>query len=110
VAAVGSGTASRLLLTAQTLDAAEALRVGLFDAVAEPGACVTAALASARDVARGAPLAVRALKALLRETTSAFAGVLAAERQRFVTSWASDDHREAVEAYFEDRPPVWKGR
>jgi enoyl-CoA hydratase/carnithine racemase len=109
-AVVGKGTASRLLLGAQTLDAAEAMRVGLFDAVAETGACVALALDWARDVARGAPLAVRELKALLRESTAAFDGVLVGERRRFVASWASDDHREAVEAYFEDRPPVWKGR
>jgi enoyl-CoA hydratase len=107
-AVVGHGTASRLLLTAQSLDAAEALRVGLFDAVAEPGGCVAAALGWALDVSRGAPLAIRELKAMLRETTAAAQGVLASERRRFVATWASDDHREAVEAYFEDRPPLWR--
>ncbi len=107
-AVAGHATASRLLLTAQTLDAPEALRVGVFDAIAESGACVSAALEWAADVARAAPGAVRELKAMLRETIAATSDLRASERRRFVASWTSDDHREAVEAYFQHREPVWK--
>jgi enoyl-CoA hydratase len=109
-AVVGHATASRLLLTAQTLDAQEALRVGAFDAVAGAGECVKAAMGWAMDVSRGAPGAVRELKALLRATIAGTADLRESERACFVASWTSDDHREAVEAYFEGRAPVWKAR
>jgi enoyl-CoA hydratase/carnithine racemase len=110
VAVVGHATASRLLLTAQTLDAPEALRVGVFDAVAGAGECVSLAVEWALDVARGAPGATGELKAMLRETVAGVPELRAGERARFVASWTSDDHREAVEAYFEGRPPVWRKR
>jgi enoyl-CoA hydratase/carnithine racemase len=110
VAVVGHAAASRLLLTAQTLDATEALRLGVFDAVSEGTEPVAMALAWALDVARGAPGAVCELKAMLRDVTGGATDLRANERARFVASWTSEDHREAVEAYFEGRTPVWKGR
>src|SRR5208283_4813951 len=62
----GRAAASRLLLTAQTVEAAEALRLGLFDAVSAdtPGACLELAERWADDIVRGAPLAVAGMKAL----------------------------------------------
>jgi enoyl-CoA hydratase len=111
VAVAGHATASRLLLTAQTLDAKEALRLGVFDAIAEDGGKpVATALEWAREVALGAPAAVREFKIMLRDVGVGAADLRAKERDRFVASWASEDHREAVDAYFERRAPVWKGR
>ena len=88
----GRATASRLLLTAQTIDSQEALRLGLFDAVSDggPGACVDLALRWAADVVRGAPLAVSGMKALLRGATRDEA-LGAFEREHFVTTWTSAD-------------------
>jgi hypothetical protein len=83
--------------------------VGVLDAVADEGGCVAAALAWAGDVARGAPGAVREMKAMLREATAGSPEVRASERRRFVASWTSGDHREAVEAYFAGRPATWTG-
>jgi enoyl-CoA hydratase/carnithine racemase len=110
VTVVGHAAASRLLLTAQTLDAQEALRLGVFDAVSEGSEPVAMALAWALDVTRCAPGAVRELKAMLRDVTGGAPDLRANERARFVASWTSEDHREGIEAYFEGRAPVWKGR
>jgi enoyl-CoA hydratase len=110
VGVAGRATASRLLLTAQTLDAKEALRLRVFDAVSEESEPLAMALAWANDVARGAPGAVRELKAMLREIARDAPDLRSSERARFVASWTSDDHREAVEAHFERRMPVWTGR
>jgi enoyl-CoA hydratase/carnithine racemase len=110
VAAAGHGGASRLLLAGDVVDAREALRLGLVDAVTHDGMCVEQAFRWARDVTRGAPRAVAELKALLREALGAAAPLRALERERFVATWTSDDHRDAVEAFFEDRPPRWTGR
>ena len=104
----GRGATSRALLTGQTLDAAACLQLGLVDAVSEaaPGACLGLAEAWARDIERGAPLAVAGMKALLRGALAS-EGLRALERAHFVASWVSADHKEAVESFFERRAPRW---
>jgi enoyl-CoA hydratase len=109
VGIVGHATASRLLLTAQSIDAREALRLGLVDTVCEDGGCVAAAVAWGLDVAQNSPVAVRELKGLLRDALGALAEHRARERERFVATWTSEDHAEAVEAFFASRAPRWKG-
>lgn len=108
VAVAGQAAASRLLLTGRVVDAEEGLRLGLFDAVSAPGSVLDHALAWAGEIARGAPLAIAGMKALLREACRA-EGLRAVERGRFVATWTSADHAEAVEAFFESRPARWKG-
>jgi enoyl-CoA hydratase len=107
VATVGHGAASRLLLAAHEIDAQEALRLRLVDAISEQGASVLRAIAWGLDVAQGAPRAVAELKALLNEPPSTEQRAL--ERERFITMWTSADHREAVEAFFASRAPRWTG-
>jgi enoyl-CoA hydratase len=108
VAMVGPGVAARLLLAGHDVDAHEALRVGLVEAVCEEGAALATALAWARDTSKGAPGAVGALKRMLREAVEAPHGRRrASERAQFVDAWAARDHEEAVEAFFGGRPPVW---
>ena len=111
VGLAGRGAASRLLLTAQTVDASEGLRLGLFDAVSSdaPQACVELALRWAADVVRGAPLAVASMKSLLRAAAQDDA-LATTERKHFVATWTSDDHADAVESFFERRVPTWTGR
>jgi enoyl-CoA hydratase len=111
-AIAGPSVAARLLFTAQTIDADEALRLGLFDCVTGDGdaaACLLTAEKWAADVARGAPRAVAGMKALLRRAT-AHDGARSLERDLFVENWTSADHSEAVEAFFARRPPRWSGR
>jgi enoyl-CoA hydratase len=55
----GWGDAMRYLLTGDTFDAAEALRIGLVQELTEPGEQLARALAIAETVARQAPLAVQ---------------------------------------------------
>jgi enoyl-CoA hydratase len=109
MATVGHAAASRLLLTARVLDAEEGLRMGLFDAVSEAGKSLEAALAWAEEIARGAPLAIAGMKALLREASRADR-LREFERGRFVSTWTSADHAEAVEAFFAGRAARWSGR
>jgi enoyl-CoA hydratase len=107
----GHAASARMLLTGHVVDAAEALRLGLLDAVSEsePGALLALAERWAHDVERGAPLAVSGLKTLLREAMRS-ESLRALERQTFVATWTSADHHDAVEAFFERRPPRWSGR
>jgi len=108
VAVAGHAAASRLLLTGRIVDAEEGLRLGLFDAVSPPGGVLDHALAYAAEIARGAPQAIAGMKALLREACRA-EGLREFERGRFVSTWTSADHAEAVEAFFEGRPARWSG-
>ena len=106
-AMVGPGVAARLLYTGHELSGAEAYAVRLVEAVVENGQSVTQALAWAYDIAAGAPAAVSHLKALLREALWSPTSVWESERQRFVSTWASAAHAEAMAAYFERRAPTW---
>jgi enoyl-CoA hydratase/carnithine racemase len=58
---VGKGRALALLLGGHTIDAAEALRIGLVDRVVQAGELMTAAEALASELATKAPQAVRAI-------------------------------------------------
>jgi enoyl-CoA hydratase len=108
VAMVGPGAAARLLLAGHDLDAAEACRLGLVDAVCAEGAAVSTAIAWAREATKGAPGAVAALKQMLRGAVEVpHERRRARERAAFVAAWIGDDHREAVEAFFGGRAPVW---
>jgi enoyl-CoA hydratase len=64
--AVGWGNAMRWILTGDTFDAAEALRIGLVQEVTPPGEQYDRALAIARRIAGRAPLAVQAALANAR--------------------------------------------
>jgi enoyl-CoA hydratase/carnithine racemase len=108
VAVAGHAAASRLLLAGRAVDAEEALQLGLFDSVSPAGGALDHALAWAAEIARGAPLAIAGMKALLREACRAD-GLRALERGRFVATWTSADHAEAVEAFFAGRQPRWAG-
>jgi enoyl-CoA hydratase len=104
---VGPGTAARLLYTSHEVRAMEARAMGLVDWVADEGACVATALAWALDVVQGSPTAIREMKGLLRHAATSGEFVRARERERFVATWTSADHQEAVEAFFESRAAVW---
>jgi enoyl-CoA hydratase/carnithine racemase len=110
LALVGAGVAGRLLYAGHEVHAAEAKLLGLVDEVTENGAARTTALAWAADIAQGSPRAVADMKRLVREASAPSADVRALERQLFVGTWSGPDHREAVEAFFERRPPAFGHR
>ena len=108
---VGHGTAMRLLTTGHEIAAMEARVLRLVDHVTEEdGEALALALAWASDIEQGSPGAVAALKALVVEGRRAlYDRVRPEERARFVETWTSADHRDAVDAYFERRAPRWVG-
>jgi enoyl-CoA hydratase len=110
VSLVGTSRAARLLYTAASVSASDALAMGLVDHVGRNGACVEVALEWAREIAASAPRAVAGVKAVMRAAALAHEATRAAERAAFVETWASGDHDEAVEAFFARRAPKWSGR
>ena len=64
---VGLGMAKQLLYTARNIDAAEALRIGLVNAVVPQAELMETAVKMANTIAKNAPIAVRACKKAVNE-------------------------------------------
>ena len=103
--------AKQLIFTGEDMQAAEAHRHGLVNQVAAPGAALEAALALARSIAGNAPVAVQQSLQVVDALVSwddDRGWELTRERRRVIG--ASADAEEGVKAFFEKRPPRWKGR
>jgi len=109
--AVGPARAKQYLLTGDPLSADEAERIGLVNRVVPAAALADEAMAFAARLAAGAPLAVRytklAVNKLVKDALNvAFDTSTALE----LVTFQSDDHREALQALKEKRPPRFTGR
>ena len=109
VAMLGPGVASRLLLAVEELEADELLRVGFLHCVVPRGELEATTRELAERLAGLAPLAVQAMKRILRD---AAAGRLdeAAARALIEKCASSQDFREGVRARREGRTPRFEGR
>lgn len=109
---VGVPRALELVLVGRRLNAEEALAWGLVNRVAPAGsALVDDTLAWLAPVLDGAPLAMRAaLEAVRAATSLPLEAGLDAERRAYELCLTSDDRREALRAFAEKRPPVFRGR
>jgi len=108
---IGRSQTLRLLLTGQVIDADEALRIGIVDEVVNPSEVIAVARKLAHEIAKHAPLAIRAIKRAVDEGAR-LSGIEATEfeAQTFARTWVSDDHWEALAAMREKRLPHYKGR
>ena len=110
-AVVGPARAKELIWTSARFDATAAERWGVVNRVVPADDLHAAAEALAREVAGRAPLPVRHVKALVdRAGSEPLEAVMASERDAQAECLASDDHKEAVAAYFERREPRFQGR
>jgi enoyl-CoA hydratase len=108
---VGSGRAMRMVLTGELIDAVEAERIGLVDAVFEDAELRSRTQSLARDMAAHSPVALWLAKTAVRAAQEvALPAGLALERELFITAFASEDMREGVAAFMEKRPAHFRGR
>ena len=110
---VGLARARELLYTADTIDAAEALRLGLVNRVVEPATLLAEARRAAAVICTRAPLAVATAKQTLRDNAAVVAGeALAREVDRFADLFATDDLRLGMRAFLDKAAgsPAWRGR
>lgn len=109
--AMGPARAKRYLLTGDPVTANEALRLGLVSEVVPDDKLDERATAFAHRLAAGAPLAVQYTKLVVNKLVKqalelSFDTATAYE----IATFRSDDHREALAALKEKRPPQFKGR
>jgi enoyl-CoA hydratase len=108
---VGEAAARDLLLTGRTVDADEALRLGLVSRVLPDDAFLDEVLAVAAEVAATAPVASRLTTVALREGPPAdLDAALQWEALAQPVTLATDDLQEGIAAARERRSPVFVGR
>ncbi|HUG39015.1 MAG TPA: enoyl-CoA hydratase-related protein [Longimicrobiales bacterium] len=108
---VGHGTALRLILTGELIDAEEAYRIGLVDEVVEDGRLAERTRTLAAAMARNSPVALRLIKQAVRAAAEMpLSAGLALERELFITAFSSEDRVEGVTAFLEKRSPAFRGR
>jgi enoyl-CoA hydratase/carnithine racemase len=107
---VGASMAAELALTGDTIDAAEALRIGLVSRVVAPEALLDTALALAGRIAANPPQVLRWTKQLLQQArTGTLDAALDSAGMLQGQAHHTADHAEAVAAFFEKRTPVFGG-
>ena len=108
---IGRSAALRLMLTAQILDAPEALRLGLIDELTHAANLLPRAQALAQTIASMAPLAIAGvLEAVARGHDLALPEALSIEAHIFGRLCATADKQEGVTAFLTKRPATWTGR
>ena len=108
---IGTGRALDMLLSAERVDAAEALRVGLITRLTTRGQLLAQTQTLAEHIAAHAPLAVVFAKEAMRKGTAAdFSTGMKYEADLLALLLDTEDRKEAGCAFREKRKPEFKGR
>jgi enoyl-CoA hydratase len=108
---VGTAKAKELIFTGEMIDAEEALRIGLVDAVHAPEALMGEVAKTAARIAKNGPLAVAEAKRLVHVGQSASLDTAVMLEQRaFAGLFASEDQREGMAAFLDKRPANFRGQ
>ena len=103
--------AYEMALTAEPIDAERAYELGLVNRVVPGDQVLEVAIALAERVAKNAPLAVRASKAVMRRARQSFDDeAWAVSDEAFATIGRSADAIEGAVAFAEKREPNWQGK
>ncbi|MBI3953817.1 MAG: enoyl-CoA hydratase/isomerase family protein, partial [Chloroflexi bacterium] len=103
--------AAELILMGRTIDAPEALRLGLINAIVPKEKLLETAEAWAQELCQVGPLAVRAAKeAMLRGLDQPLEQGLQLEQMLFEGLRYTEDSQEGPRAFAEKRKPAFKGR
>ncbi|MFF7655621.1 enoyl-CoA hydratase-related protein [Streptomyces sp. NPDC007983] len=110
-----AAVATDLLLTGRRMPAHEAERWGLVNRVVDGPELPEAALRLARDICAGAPLAVAAIKEILRTTAGStieegYERLRHGDLPAYRAMLTSGDAEEGPRAFAEKRHPRWTGR
>ncbi|MCA9673591.1 MAG: enoyl-CoA hydratase/isomerase family protein [Kofleriaceae bacterium] len=114
----GVAKAKELCITGDTIDAAEALRIGLVDKLVTPAegqaprdALLAEVRALAERVAKNGPIAVSEVKRMMRVGTSIpLDAAIRLEQRTFGILFSTADQREGMAAFLAKRPAKFTGR
>ena len=108
---VGMSRALELLWTGRFVDAEEAARIGLVMEVVPDARLMEHTLDLARRIAAGPPVAIRMTKRAARQGMAMDLEThLDQISSHMAVAYGTEDHKEAVQAFLEKRPPVFTGR
>ena len=109
--AIGEKLAAELFMTGETVSAERAAQFGMINRVVPADDLMTAALTLAKKLAEAPTASIGRIKRMLNATFSnGLEQQLALEHELQIESGKSEDFREGVTAFFEKRPPNFKGR
>ena len=109
--AIGKAKAMDLVLTGRMMDAAEAERSGLVARVVAPEKLMDEALAVAGKIAGfSLPIVLMAKESVNRAFESSLAEGIKFERRMFHAAFGTEDQKEGMAAFVEERKPGFKHR
>jgi enoyl-CoA hydratase len=108
---IGKSRALEIMLGGREVSAADAEGLGLINRQVDAASLLTEATLLARDIARLAPLAIRAcLESVRVGLELPLAEGLEVETRLFAELFETRDMREGTRAFLEKRAPVFKGK
>jgi enoyl-CoA hydratase/carnithine racemase len=108
---IGFGRASEMCLSGRLYSGLEAHTWGLADRVCAPDDLMATAMQLAADIAANPDPQLRMIKALLSRNGSDtdLGAIQRLESEMLRECWKSPEHKEAVSAFLEKRPPRFRG-
>lgn len=108
---VGMAKACELIFTGDTIDAAEALKLGIVNAVTSPEELMNETYKLAKKIAAGPPIAIQLSKrALYHNEEVDLRAALEFESFAQNVTKETEDVKEGVKAFMEKRAPVFRGK
>jgi 2-(1,2-epoxy-1,2-dihydrophenyl)acetyl-CoA isomerase len=108
---VGPAKAAELFYSGEMIDAKTALQLGIVNRVVPATQLEAEAKSLAQKIAQGPPLAIRAVKKTLFSSESEkLTLALAQEVEEQIRCYLSQDASEGISAFFEKRPPAFRGK
>lgn len=106
---IGAARAKELLFTGATINAQDALTLGLVNRLFAPEELLEGALALANEIAQKSGVILRHLKAAVDQgAANSLEAGLAIEAQHFAACFATHDQKEGMGAFLEKRPPRFR--
>ncbi|HEX7190056.1 MAG TPA: enoyl-CoA hydratase [Thermoanaerobaculia bacterium] len=107
---VGRSRAAELLMTGRIVDATEALAIGMVDRVVAAAELANETAKLAQSIAAAPPIAVAGIKRALAATErNDLRAQLELEAEHQLRAFQSRDFAEGMTAFFEKRPPTFRG-
>jgi enoyl-CoA hydratase/carnithine racemase len=108
---IGRTKALEFLILGTQIPATEALALGLVNRLTKEGETVSEARALAAIIAKRAPIATRLIiECVDRGLDGSLAAGMDAEVRGFLETLRTEDATEGIQAFFQKRPPDFKGR